>query len=96
MRTSRPQERICEEIAVIHERLSLAASEPVEVGAHPLNALNDAGRRATGRIYEFAVTVGFSARKSVDIAPERNKQPVRLLLLEHPHQHPSTQCRDLF
>jgi hypothetical protein len=56
------------------------------VGAHPLNALNDAGRRATGRIYEFAVTVGFSARKSVDIAPERNKQSVRLLLLEHPHQ----------
>jgi hypothetical protein len=60
MCTSCPQERICEEITVIHERLSLATSEPVEVGAHPLNALNDAGRRATGRIYEFAVTVGWA------------------------------------
>jgi hypothetical protein len=66
------------------------------VGAHPLNALNDAGRRATRRIYECAVTVGFSARKPVDIAPKSNKQALRLLLLEHPHQHSSTQCRDLF
>ena len=81
---------------MIHERLSLAMCEPVEVGAHPLNALNDAGRGATGRIYEFAVTVCFSARKPVDIAPKSNEQPVRLLLLEHPHQHSSTQRRDLF
>ena len=79
---------------MIHQRLSLATCEPVEVGTHPLNAFNDAGRRATARIHEFAVTVGFSARKPVDIAPKGNKQAVRLLLLKHPHQHSSTQCRE--
>jgi hypothetical protein len=50
VRTSCPQERIGQDVTVIHERLSLATCKPIEVGAHPLNALNDAGRRATGRI----------------------------------------------
>jgi hypothetical protein len=66
------------------------------VGPHPLNALKDAGRRATRRIYECAVTVSFSARKPVDSAPKSNEQALRLLLLEHPYQHPSAKCRDLF
>ena len=96
MCTSCPQERIGQDVTVIHERLSLATREPIEVRAHQLDALNDTSRRATGRTHEFAVTVSFTGRKPVDIAPKSNKQAIRLLLLEHSHQHSSTQCRDLF
>src|SRR5262245_3362639 len=66
------------------------------MGAHTLNALDDAVRRTRSRTNEFTIVIGFAARKAIEIAPKRNKQAIRSLLLKHLYQHSSAQCRDLF
>src|SRR5262249_28850990 len=46
------------------------------MSAHPLDAVENAGRRASGRTNEFAVTIGFIARKAIEITPKSDKEAV--------------------